>query len=65
MQLFKTISAEFIGLLFLIVSAAAALLIPEVSDFWLALATAISLFLFMYLRIHYNRFPTEREEVLR
>jgi hypothetical protein len=65
MQVLKTISVEFIGLVFLVVSAAITTTLPDIADFWLALATAITLFLLMYLRIHYSRSPSEREEVSR
>jgi hypothetical protein len=65
MQRLKTISVEIIGLVILIVSTAATLTVPDVGDFWLALATAITLFLLMYLRLHYAGPATEREETSR
>jgi hypothetical protein len=62
MNVFKMLSAEIIGLIFLIISAAATLTVPDVADFWIALATAITLFLLMYLHLHFNETPSERPE---
>lgn len=51
-KIFNSLSAEMVGLIFILVSAAAAMTFPEVADFWLALATAITLFVIMYVRSH-------------
>ncbi|MFZ1107561.1 MAG: hypothetical protein WAN43_04335 [Rhodomicrobium sp.] len=65
MQVFKTISVEIIGLAVLILSTAATLTVPDVGEFWLALATAITLFLLMYIRLHYESPAPKREEASR
>jgi hypothetical protein len=51
MKLFRTLSSEIIGLIFLLISAAATMSFPGIADFWLALATAITLFFIMYVRL--------------
>ncbi len=50
MTVFKTLSADVIGFAFILASAAVTMWFPEVPDFWLALATSITLFLIMYIR---------------
>jgi len=41
-----------LGLSVLVSAALTRLVLPEISDFWLALATAITLFVIMQIRTH-------------
>jgi len=50
MKIHQALSSEVIGLVFVLISAAFTILLPGVADFWLALATAITLFLVMFVR---------------
>ncbi len=52
MTLLKYLPAELLGLLVLVSAMLTRLFILEVSDFWLALATAITLFVIMQIRTH-------------
>jgi hypothetical protein len=52
MKVLTTLSPEIIGLIFLLVSSAISLSLPKGEDFWLAVATSISLFLIMFIRLN-------------
>ena len=52
MTIFKNLPAEILGLFVLVSAALTGIILPEVSDFWLALATAITLFVIMQIRTH-------------
>ena len=52
MTILKTLPAELSGLIILVSTIATGLFFPEVSDFWLALAAAITLFLMMHVKTH-------------
>lgn len=52
MTLLKYLPAELLGLFVLVSAMLTRLFILEVSDFWLALATAITLFVIMQIRTH-------------
>jgi hypothetical protein len=52
MTMFRTVPAEMLGLFVLVSGALTGILFPEISDFWLALATAIALFVIMHVRTH-------------
>ncbi len=52
MTILKTLPAELLGLVVLVTAAMTRLFFPEVSDFWLALAAAITLFAIMQIRAH-------------
>jgi hypothetical protein len=54
MTFLRNVSSEVIGLVFLALSAAATVAIPGIGEFWIALATAIMLFLLMYFRLNYK-----------
>ncbi len=61
MKVFGTFSSEIVGLFFLLISATATVAFPGIADFWLALATAITLFLIMYVRLHYGAAEGSRD----
>jgi hypothetical protein len=65
MNVFKMVSAEIIGLALLIASASATLMVPGIGEFWLAVATAVTLFLLMYLRLHFESSARESEDASR
>jgi len=50
MTIFKTLPAEILGLSVLVAAALTRIILPEIAEFWLALATAITLFLIMHIR---------------
>ena len=52
MMVLRNLPAEMLGLLVLVSAAIIGISLPEISDFWLALATAITLFLIMQIRTH-------------
>ncbi len=52
MTMLKYLPAELLGLSVLVSAAMIRLFFPEVSEFWLALATAITLFVMMQVRTH-------------
>ncbi len=52
MQLIKTLPNEILGLLILVTAAGAGLYFTEIEEFWLALVTALSLFVIMHVRTH-------------
>ncbi len=51
-MIIKILPAELMGLIVLISAIVTEKIFPEISDFWLALATAITLFLIMHVRTH-------------
>ena len=53
MILLRNVPAEILGLAVLVTLASMKISFPEVSDFWFALATAITLFLIMQIRTHF------------
>ncbi len=52
MTILKNVPAEILGLFVLVSVAMIRIILPEVSEFWLALATAITLFVIMQVRTH-------------
>jgi len=52
MMILRNLPAELLGLSVLVSAAVTGLFFPELSDFWLALATAIALFVIMQIRTH-------------
>jgi hypothetical protein len=52
MELIKTLPNEILGLLILVTAAGAGFYFTEITEFWLAVATALSLFLIMHIRTH-------------
>ncbi len=50
MTMLKYLPAELLGLSVLVSAATTRIFFPEVSDFWLSLATAITLFVIMQIR---------------
>ncbi len=61
MMVLKNLSPEIIGLVFLLVSSAISLSLPRGEDFWLAVATAISLFLIMFVQLNLSK-PAPEED---
>ena len=52
MPILKYLPAEMLGLSVLVSAGLTRIFFPEISDFWLALATAITLFVIMQIRTH-------------
>ena len=52
MTILKILPAEMLGLFVLVSAALTGVFFPELSEFWLALATAITLFVIMHIRTH-------------
>ena len=52
MTILRNIPAEMLGLSVLVSAVMAGIFFPDVSEFWLALATAITLFVIMHIRSH-------------
>ena len=52
MTILRNLPAELLGLSVLVSASLAGLFFPELSEFWLALATAIALFAIMHIRTH-------------
>ena len=50
MAIFRSLPAELLGLSVIVLAALTKLILPEISDFWLAFATAITLFVIMQVR---------------
>ena len=50
MKVFKILPAEIMGLFVVVSAVLIRIIFPEVSEFWLALATAITLFVLMQIR---------------
>jgi hypothetical protein len=50
MTVLKTLPSEMLGFAVLVSGTLAKLSVPDIEDFWLALATAIALFLIMHMR---------------
>ena len=48
----RYLPAEMLGLTVLVSTLLTRLYFPEISDFWLAVATAITLFVIMHIRTH-------------
>ena len=52
MTILRNLPAELLGLSVLVSASLTGLCFPELSEFWLALATAITLFVIMQIRTH-------------
>ena len=52
MTILRNLPPELLGLSVLCSASLAGLFFPELSEFWLALATAITLFVIMHIRTH-------------
>lgn len=52
MTILRNVPAELLGLSVLVSASLTGLFFPELSEFWLALATAITLFVIMQVRTH-------------
>jgi hypothetical protein len=52
MTILKNLPAEILGLFVLVSAASTRIIFPQISEFWLALATAITLFVIMNIRSH-------------
>ncbi len=52
MTMLKYLPAELLGLFVLVSAMLTRIFFPEVLDFWLALATSITLFVIMHIRTH-------------
>ena len=52
MTILRNLPAELLGLSVLVSAFLTGLFFPELSEFWLALATAITLFVIMQIRTH-------------
>ena len=64
MTILKTIPAELLGLFVLVSAGLMGICFPEVSEFWLALATAITLFVIMQIRTHLELEAAAKEKPL-
>lgn len=62
MKVLTTLSPEIIGLFFLLISSALSLSLAGVEDFWLAVATAITLFLIMFIRLNLSEAAPEEDK---
>jgi hypothetical protein len=61
MTVLKTLSDEMLGFFILVSGIVMKMSFPDVADFWLALVTAITLFLIMHIRSH-SGFAADTEE---
>ncbi len=61
MKTFKTLPTEMLCFFVLVSAIVIRISFPEVAEFWLALVTAITLFLILHLRSHLD-LKTEAEE---
>ena len=52
MTILRNLPAEMLGLSVLVSTVLTGVFFPEVSEFWLALATAITLFVIMHIKTH-------------
>ena len=50
MTIFRNLPAELLGLFVLFSAVLVGIFFPEVSEFWMALATAITLFVIMHIK---------------
>ncbi len=62
MEFIKNLPGEILGLFILITAEISGKYFLEVSDFWLALATAFFLFLLMHIRTHMGLSKTAKEK---
>jgi len=52
MTIFRNLPDEMLGLFVLVSAVLIGIFLPEVSEFWMALATAITLFVIMHIKTH-------------
>ncbi len=62
MKIFTTLTTEMMGSIIFVLVLATRMLFPETEEFWLALATAISLFLSIHIRSYLTKLK-ERKAV--
>jgi hypothetical protein len=62
MKVLSTVSPEIIGLFFLLVSSVLSVSLTGVEDFWIAVATAITLFLIMFIRQNLSEAAPEEDK---
>ena len=59
---FRSLPAEMVGSFVLVAAIVTRLFLPAVSEFWLALVTAITLFLMMHIRTQLLLNATAKEK---
>ena len=60
---FRSLSAEMLGSFILVAAIVTKIFFPAVSEFWLALVTAITLFLIMHIRAQLLLNATAKEKL--